>query len=339
MSRVFAFIWSLFVCCGLWAQQYHFQVEVRRPAAIDLSAYLDNSQSLLLVNNALTQPDDFGHRNKRNDIDLPADTISLADAPRRCLFGLESGLFDAALFDEVSLVEKTVNTSTNFYLRNPLKSSAIDSLLDRYQSDVILALNQLVVFDMKESFLTDEDTYYAYLEAYCSAHWTVCPRGGKPYYFFTKDTLIWTAQEAYEQEAINSLPDRQTALLDFVDYVGKRLSERIFPQWEQQDRYLYYGDDKAFQPALDAFARQKWGEAGQLWCAIANNSQLDPLQRAYAAADVAIALEMQEDFQQAVAWTDTAIAFLSKVHTAGALQQAVNLRYYRELLLKRIDTK
>lgn len=338
MRKLSLFI--LIICSlAISAQQHFFTVEIRQPAEENALAYDTTIRSLLLVNNTLTQPDDFGHKNKVNDISSGEASIDLHDAARHCLFGLETGLLEQDAFDDISILETTQNHSSNFYSRKQLSSKQIDSLCTLYATDAVLALNQLVIYDIQEVFLTDNDTYYAYLEVYASLQWTLQSKGKNARNITSSDTLVWAAEMNDEMAALLELPDRQTALLDFAYYTGEHLSKRLLPQWVQQERFLYSGKDTRFQDGLNAFSRQHWKEAISCWDKIYNDNKVDKLQRAYAAANVAVAFEMMESFRMALRYTDAALKMLSSSRSPDALQQIINLRYYRSIVEKRRNQK
>lgn len=333
-SLVLSFLLTLLCCASQMAraQQYYFTIEVRQPAAVRLP--MQQVQRVLLVNNSAQQRADFGHYNKRNDEAREGSTVDLSMAARQLLFGLYAGLQEQEVFAEVSMLAESQNAENNFYKRSYLTDQQVKNLCQTYGADAVLAMNQLVIYDLQESFLTDGNTYFAYLEAYCSTHWTLhCP-GQKNVSFAASDTLIWEKEHRSEVTALQALPARQTALLDMAYYSGEQVSRRIFPQWVAQDRYVYQGKDIAFSQGLEAFSHQRWEKAAEIWerC---YQEQKDKLMQAYAAADVALAYEMMEQFDRAIAWTDRAIAAIQQKRTAEAVQQYVNLNYYRSLIEKR----
>ena len=60
---------------------------------------------------------------------------------------------------------------------------------------------------------------------------------------------------------------------------------------------------------------------------------------ASAAANIAVALELQDRYAEAESWTAKAINLFSRIHTPDAAQQVVNLRYYQSQLHSRTLNK
>lgn len=334
--RLYILLFVLVCSLGLQAQQRYFQIEVREPAKVQLPAGRPEVGTLLVVNNTMTQPANFGHMNKRNNEEKGIAAVDLTDAARLCVLGATEVLEAEERYDEVSVVPKSQNTVRNFYKRTPLTAQRADSLMDFYGADALLALNQLVIYDVQESFLTEDDDYYAYLQAYCSMQWSIHYKGKTNPYSFTKaDTLYWAAQDEQEAQALMGLPDRKTALLDFAAYAGAESIKMLFPQWVSVDRYVYTAKSDAMDAALTSFTRQQWKDAFDQWQKIAmDNSQTAQL-RAYASMDMALCAEMMGDYDAGVRCVNQAVQLMGKVRTMDALQQRVNMAAYRDELAKR----
>lgn len=329
---------KLIVFCAIWllalnvnAQQWHTTLDVLRPAAQQLP---DSINDLLIVNNIATQPDDFGHADKQDDQLTGKSNIDLRTAPLLLLAAATQVLDESGLFLSVSLLEHSQNKG-NYYQKYSLPQTAVDSLCRLYHTDAVLACDQLVVYDIKESYLTDSYTYLAYLEAYQSTQWTLYCQNGKTQRYQYADTLYWEHEEYSRNGAMQGLPDRRTALLDMSAYVGEQFANRFVPQWEQVDRYFYENDNQYIKQGLEAFVHQRWEQALSLWQQA--YAEKDHLTQAYAAANIAGTYEITGGLQAALQWVDKAISAFDRLHSADAQQQKVNLTYYKRQLQQRIN--
>lgn len=312
------------------AQQLYFKIEVQQPAAIQWPEW---PASLLLVNNTAVQPADFGHQNKLNDVALASSSVDLSDAAKQMLFGLESSLFEQDVMEDIQVLEISQNIQKNFYRRSTLSRQSADSLCTLYGTEAVLALNQLVIFDKQEAYLTDEGDYYAYLEAYCSASWALYFKNrSTPYTFSSTDTLVWEKSHINSTLALEGLPAREQALPDMAYYSGEQLGRKLLPQWVQEDRYLYSTKDAEMQAAIQLVRRQRWQDALDAFAAIFRNSKKENLTRASAAANAAVCAEMMDDKKKATNWIDLGEPIWLNVRTLYARQQVVNLRYYKQKL-------
>ena len=316
----------LLVLCSLSLsaqQQWYFSVDERYPAE---RTQLQNKKRILLVNNALTQPQDFGHSTILDGENKGNVEIDLSRSVLYCLFATTQCMESTGEFDAVELMDISQNQSTNYYSRTPLTFSQAERLCADYQADALLTLNQLVLYDVVESFPTNEGTYYAYLQAYAQSHWTIHYAGQTREATFTQaDTLLWESQLHYTRaQSLSDLPSRQEALLYLARELGNRIGSSFTPSWQTTRRYIY--DLPDLQAGLDAFRLQRWNSAINQWVTILDSK--DKKAAACAAANIAIAYEMLGDYASACDYAQRASRLFGAWKTAYGRQQQVNIRYY-----------
>ena len=316
----------LLVLCSLYVnaqQQWYFSVDERYPAE---RQQLQGKQRILVVNNALTQPQDFGHTTMIDGENQNHAEIDLSRSILYCLFSVTQSMESTGEFDAVELMDISQNHSTNYYTRTPLTFSQAERLCTDYQADALLTLNQLVLYDIVESFPTDEGTYYAYLQAYAQSHWTIHYAGQLREVTFTQaDTLLWESQLHYNRtQSLSDLPSRQEALHYLARELGNRIGSSFAPSWQTTRRYIYELPD--LQAGLDAFRLQRWNSAINQWITIVDSK--DKKAAACAAANIAIAYEMLGDYASACDYAQRASRLFGAWKTAYGRQQQVNIRYY-----------
>ena len=316
----------LLVLCSLSLsaqQQCYFSVDERYPAK---RTELKNKQRILVVNNALTQPNDFGHTTMIDGESHNNVEVDLSRSVLYCLFTTTQSMESTGEFEAVELMDISQNHSTNYYSRTPLTFSQAERLCTDYQADALLTLNQLVLYDIVESFPTDEGTYYAYLQAYAQSHWTIHYAGQPREVTFTQaDTLLWESRLYYTRaQSLNDLPSRQEALLYIARELGNRVGSSFSPSWQTTRRYIY--DLPNLQAGLDAFRLQRWNSAINQWITMVDSK--DKKAAACAAANIAIAYEMLGDYASACDYAQRASRLFGAWKTAYGRQQQVNIRYY-----------
>ena len=316
----------LLVLCSLSLsaqQQCYFSVDERYPAK---RTELKNKQRILVVNNALTQPNDFGHTTMIDGESHNNVEVDLSRSVLYCLFTTTQSMESTGEFEAVELMDISQNHSTNYYSRTPLTFSQAERLCTDYQADALLTLNQLVLYDIVESFPTDEGTYYAYLQAYAQSHWTIHYAGQPREVTFTQaDTLLWESRLYYTRaQSLNDLPSRQEALLYIARELGNRVGNSFSPSWQTTRRYIY--DLPNLQAGLDAFRLQRWNSAINQWLTMVDSK--DKKAAACAAANIAIAYEMLGDYASACDYAQRANRLFGAWKTAYGRQQQVNIRYY-----------
>ena len=332
MKRISATFLILLAFCTLSAQQYFFTVDERQPAERPL---LHGAQRILVVNNTVIQPEDFGHSNAEDGTMLSGTSINLADAALRCLFAATQTMDDSGEYLQVELMDISQNKSHNFYSRSPMTIVDEERLCTEYEADALLILNHLVLYDMCENFPVDDDRYYAYLQACSQTHWTVHHAGKtQDAVFTTADTLLWEMDSFYSRtDALAGLPDRHDALLYLAQQIGTDVGVSLTPQWLPATHYLYNNPDADIQRGIRAFQRKLWEDAIAAWQQASDNG--DKKISAVAVADMAVAAEMMGDYTAALNYANRAVRLFGDWKNTDGRQQQVNMRYYIDHLLQR----
>ena len=341
------FKFHILVCCLLLAlpmaaQQWYFTIDEYRDAERDA---LRDVRRVMVVNNAVMQPETFGHSTVLDGYTQSGISVNLERSLLYTMFSVTQTLDASGEMDAVELLDVSQNTSNNYYSRQLLSSSAARELLQNYEMDALVVLNQLVVYDVLESFEVEEGGQYAYLQAFAQSHWSVyyADASRRTASFTQADTLVWESDVKYTRtQALNMLPDRQEALLYLASVLGDNIGASMLPSWEPVRRYLYDDDNTHVQKGLEAFRYQRWQEAIGYWLlAIDDESNVesrklkvkeDKKATAVAAATIAIAYELLGDYALACDYANEACRLFGALKSAWGRQQQVNIRYYLEQL-------
>ena len=329
----------LLLAIPMVAQQWHFTIDEYRDAERNA---LRGVRRVLVVNNALVQPDDFGHSTVLNGNNKSGISVRLDKALLYSLFSLTQTLDESGDFDAVELLDVSQNSSTNYYARESLSANKVQNLMQIYQVDALLVLNQLVLYDVLEAFQTDDGGQYAYIQAFAQSHWSMffSDASRRSQTLSYADTLIWESKVEYTRtQALNQLPNREDALLYLASTLGEGLGKSFVHSWVTVPRYLYDIADAHIEAGLQSFRYQRWEEAIGNWqMAMGNESKFegrkskvkDNKTAAVAAANIAIAYEMLGDYSSACDYANEASRLFGALKSAWGRQQQVNIRYYLE---------
>jgi tetratricopeptide (TPR) repeat protein len=258
------------------------------------------------------------------------------------MFSLTQTMDESGDFDAVELLDVSQNSSTNYYARQSLSANKVQNLLQIYQVDALLVLNQLVLYDVLEAFQTDDGGQYAYIQAFAQSHWSMyfADASRRSQTLSYADTLIWESKVEYTRtQALNQLPNREDALLYLASTLGEGLGKSFVHSWVTVSRYLYDIADTHIEAGLQSFRYQRWEEAIHHWKQVANEEAKgerlkvkgkDNKAAAVAAANIAIAYEMLGDYSSACDYANEASRLFGALKTAWGRQQQVNIRYYLE---------
>ena len=341
--KLYIVLCLLLLALPMAAQDWYFSIdEYREPE----QATLQGVQRLLVVNNALVQPEDFGHSTVVDGQHQNGVSVKLDRALLYAMFSLTRTLDESGDFISAELLDISQNTSTNFYNRQTLSAQRVRGLLLEYEVDALLVLNQLIVYDVLESFIAEEGDQFAYIQAFAQSHWSVyyADANKMDYSFTYADTLVWESGLTYTRaQALNKLPSRQEALLYLASVLGEDLGRSMVHTWVSVPRYLYADSHEAVQAGLNAFRYQRWEEAILYWQSVANTEGgkssnrsnrskrgKDKKAAAVAAANIAIAYELLGDYSSACDYANEASRLFGALKTAWGRQQQVNIRYYLE---------
>ena len=324
-----------FVFCTLiaGAQELYTTIDVMRPGCFDFPI---DAQNVLVVNNAVQQPDDYGHQSHLAGQIRSTTQVNTDSAILYFLTTFTQSLGEQDYFTNVDLLEKSQNTSGQYFRQQPLTSLQTDHLRKKYDAEILLVLNRLILSDMVEDFITDEDDYLATLEVHCVSVWHIfLPESEQPRSLTLADTLFWENRTYRRSDAINNLPDRRNALLDMSIYSARESARKLVPHWEQRDRYFYTHSDRQMKVAVDSLYRKRWDAAINLWYAAyqRGNNAL----KARAAANMAATFEIEGDLNSAFYWANQAAdLFGKKTFFASDYQHYTNLTAYVQELSVRI---
>lgn len=317
---------------SLNAQQWYFFIEEHQPAQQPL---LQEAQQVLWVNNTVPQPSTFGHSEATDGNVTGNVPVMIDEAPLHCLFAATQTMNESGEYMRVEMLEQSQNPSTNYYTRQLMTNNELQELCQTYKVEALVVLNQLILYDIVESFLTDNGLYYAYMQACAQSHWSVYnAQKNSISSFVYADTLLWESDErSVRNQAVEQLPTRSEALLYLAREIGGKVATSLTPQWVEVKRYLYDYKHAPLQAGLDAFRQQRWEDAIQMWQVVIESS--DKKAAAAAAANSAVAYELLNDYASASSCAEIALHLFGEWKTAYGRQQQVNIRYYLANLQER----
>ena len=239
-------------------------LDVLRPAKITFDV---SANQLLIVNNTVTQPADYGHKTEYYN-DKSRNVVQQTDSmPTYCLSVVYEELANSEFFNDVQLHLNSVNKSTDFFNINPVSPDTINALCKRYNSNVVLSLDRMKVNDkIAELYDGTNYSYYTALVARYETQWSVHYPGNEKYGTVAfRDTIYWDAESFQRKNALNALPERADAIIDGALYVGQNSVKRFMPYWEKADRYFFSTNNKKMKQGIDSIYVKNWKAAIEIW--------------------------------------------------------------------------
>lgn len=224
-------------------------------------------------------------------------------------------------FDQVIICDSALRSKKDGQnLTYTLPQSKADELIRSLGVDVLFSIERVNVLLKKEG-------YWGYSEKMLQVPLVdgivspvlVAYAYGRPSPMFTiakTDTLCWEANAKLTYEKIA----RESA-----EYAADVLSERLLPQWDEQQRWYFDGGNVEMRDAGVYVRENNWDEATRLWQQVYETKKGKAKMRA--AFNLALSCEMQDDFKRALEYLEEAASL------AGTdSSEAVLIRFYRQRL-------
>jgi hypothetical protein len=286
-------------------------LDVLRPAKV---AFAPDANDLLLINNSVVQPPEYGHRTELlydipKNIPVKADSTSIF-----CLGALSEDLEGKDFFSSVQLIPNTINKNYSFFDLPTLSDQKVKELCLANHANVILSLDKIIVADdLTENFLTQNSSFLTTLvfkfETYWSIHYLNRKEVTSVHY---TDTVYWESESYNRKNAMSDLPDRNDALVDAALNVGHKTVNRFVPYWDKADRYFFNPGVKLMKQGMDSVYVKNWKSAISLWKTEYNSTKNVRIQ-AQAANNIAIAYEISGDLDNALNYATKAYYSLGKM--------------------------
>ena len=294
-------------CTGL----LYTSLDVLRPAKV---AFNPDANDLLIINNTVNQPSEYGHRTELL-YETPKNVLIKNDSSSIfCLGALSEDLEGKDFFSSVQLIPNTINNGTDFFSFMTLSDEKVKELCLANHANVILSLDKIKVNDdLTENYLTESSSYLTTLvfkfETYWSIHYLNNPEVTSVQY---TDTVYWESESYFRKNAMNELPDRNDALVDGALNIGHKTVNRFIPYWDKVDRYFFNPGNKLMKQGMDSVYVKSWKSAISLWETEYNKTKTAKL-KAQAANNIAIAYEITGDLDKALNYATQAYYSIGKM--------------------------
>lgn len=292
---------AVFAACSTSHNLLYTTVDVLRPAVV---VFPKDVNSLLTINNCVPQPENEGHTMLLLDDEIKSVGIKTDSLPMFLLSALNEDIENKGFFADNALIVNSINTRDDFSKISPLSPVQIENLTQQTGTNAILALNKLEVVDLlSEGYNIYTEEYVLGLDVIYNSYWTLQfvdeQKNQNTQTFTFHDTVYWESSSYDRQQLIENFPDRYDALVDGALYAGQKMTNRLIPYWEENDRYLFEIDNSFMQQGMDLVAKRDWAGAIPLWQSA--TEQTEKLkEKALIQNNIAVAQEISGDLNAAL---------------------------------------
>ncbi|MFO8022144.1 MAG: DUF6340 family protein [Perlabentimonas sp.] len=262
---------------------------------------------------------------------------SMAQAAIDSIAALEAGfvlaetLYDSPWFQDFSIPVSTHYREDSSHLILPYSWAKVEQLAEEDNADLVISLEYIRVTPEVDSYSYWDgatNAYYGYLSMKIYAYWRVYDLNSKKVTadFLYKDTLVWEENDYSRVRIGNQLPGFFSAASYCGYQTGLEYAKKIAPSWMDERRFYYIRGSKNMRQAVDFADENSWKNAASLWQKVINNPDTKPEVAAKAAFNMALANELNGNFDVALNWLDKSEDF----------HKLEEIDWYRKILSMRI---
>ncbi|MDO4756207.1 MAG: DUF6340 family protein, partial [Parabacteroides sp.] len=259
-------VWWLSACSTI----EYIGIETYNPAEV---TFPKSVRKVLVVNNALPQPEDMGYVYKlygelQDTVRLVADS-ALFDACR----SLGSSIAKETFFQDVLLFHDGTRMDTRFMDDDKLSQATVKRLCRETGTDAIISFDRLLFKVEKNVYPLSGFVGGDVQVRVNSVIRSYLPDRNSPLAtVYVEDSLYWSegAESLYILKQY--LPTANEAVRAAADYIGKKATPNFIPHWDRETRWIYKSEGARWKEAT-AYARSdNWEEAVVRWQAIYDGS-------------------------------------------------------------------
>ncbi len=327
MKNIFAIL-LLVVLSGCNTLNY-VGIQTYNPAEV---TFPSSVEKVLVVNNAVPQPDDKGHEYSYFGREAKVGKIRTDSALVYFCNALGRSIFDLSYFSDVLLYPDALRQDNNFLDDKKLSPSQVSSLCEDNGADAVISLDRLV-FRLNR----DVSLYNGYIEGGEKVYVDgvvrvyVPGRSSALAAVVVSDSVEWR-EIVFDEGAIDYvIPSPQFAVYLAGEVVGSNLSPCFVPHWMDETRWYFSQAGTLWKEASAFAADEKWDNAVDRWKKIYQTTKSDKA-KAKAAANMALAAELDGDLKKSYELIKEAY----DLYPDNDDECKVHLYLYKESILQRL---
>jgi hypothetical protein len=329
--------WSLMlVGCSLLigcSSVRNVSIETYAPAEV---TFPSNTFNVVVVNNAVLQPDDFGHSMQQMNKKLESYTMPTDSVLSAACKSLAASIHQQRYFRKTLLLNAPIRQDQLYYVDRKLSASQVDSICNVVDAGAIISIDRML-FNGKRSIVSHDGFLYgsqrvdvtALIRAYI-------PNRVNPLATVQiVDSLEWVEASSNRILLDQLLPTANEALREAAAYVSSKVYRNFVPHWDATERTYYSSIESRWKEATAFAAKSKWTEANMHWIQLFNRTK-STLSKARLASNIALSYEMMSEFKQATDWVEKSEALYLKQPKDKYTDEVARVTLYKEIIKERI---
>lgn len=278
---------------------HYISIETYKPAEV---TFPENVGKIVIANNAVTQPAEFGHVKKMYGR-MSTDTIPTDSAVWDACTVLGQIIAEQKYFNDVLLYHDTIRHDSAYFVDRKLTPQQVKKICRETGADAVLSVDRMLfsvrsdVSAMSGGYVIGEVNVQVtgLLRSYL-------PNRANPLVTVQlADSAYWNTDADNEIILRRYLPFGNDAVREAAKHVISKTYNNFVPHWQEEVRWYYHAGGSRWKEAT-AFARkEKWDDAALHWERF-YQTEKSREKRAKAALNLALANELKGDFEKALDW-------------------------------------
>jgi len=335
-------LFLLLLTCTSCSSLYKFAIDIQNPAAVTLPV---SAQNVLILNNSVTQPQDFGNEiayGKQSDTAkyrLSLDTMAWV-----AINEIAACLNESNFFKTIAIYHKPLRTDSDWLSKTVFLSPELRAEFYNTENyDALFVINRLLlsvhedIDGWQPGASSFDPLVYVDIKAFGLLTGSMYVYGKeKPLTTFTvSDSLVVRYMDIGDSIIVfKEIPEY--SLQELSRSLGNQAAQRFTPTWKTEERALFRGYNARMQEATGYAANHQWANAESIWTTELGK-KTKPVDKAKVAFNLAVANEMQDKLDSAYVWVQKAKEYLTNVNQDSNSQEIDITNKYISNLEKRIQ--
>ena len=206
-------------------------------------------------------------------------------------------------FDEIVICDSALRSKDINPRESTLSQEEVNELTCSLNVDFLIAMENIQMRSIRKiSFMPEWGVFVGTIDVkiYPTVKVYLPTRKGPMITITGSDSIFWEKAGSGEASVHNHLIKEDDMLKQASKFAGKIPVKYLLPHWETKNRYLFGGGSVFMRDAAVYAKEENWTEAVNLWQQVFNKKR--GKQKIYAACNIALAHEMQDNIDTALEW-------------------------------------
>lgn len=313
----------------------YMNIQTLQPGEV---TFPENVKTLLILNNALPQPEDRGYEyllmgERQDTVKLKTDS-----AIHVAVESLGKTIAASPYYKDIRLYEGAYNVSGDFLKDQKLKQAEVEELCSLNMSDAIVSIDHLsfAVTKKIDNFIDESFPFVGGKIAviYSSVIRSYIPERINPIStIHVLDSMLWEDAAMDLKELEQYTPTIDEMLLAAAEEMGIGVADYFMPHWDEDTRILFKEAGTSWKRASAYANVNNWKEALPIWEKMYESTS-SWKSRAKLSANIALGYELTDNLKKASEW----IAISDALFKENEVEETRD-KIYADLYKKQLDKK